>query len=70
MTGGRDVLRWRGRQFWCRTCGQWVSVPRDESFTGQRRVHVEEHTAEAVMFARLDLLELDAMMDGFYGEGS
>lgn len=65
------ILRWRtstqGRQFWCYDCKGWVSVPPDGSIVGQRRAHAEEHTAEGQMFARLDLMELDAQLDGWYG---
>jgi hypothetical protein len=55
------------RSFWCQEGRHWIDVPKDQTTNERRRKHAEEHKAERSVFASLDLMELDAQLDGFYG---
>lgn len=57
------------REFYCTECHEWHPVDPERGVRGSRRVHDEQHTAAAQLFSREDLLELDAMLNGFYGGG-
>jgi hypothetical protein len=54
------------REFYCGQCRRWLPVDKDEGTRGTRRRHEREHTAEADFFARPDMLELDATLNGWY----
>lgn len=55
------------RQFYRRTCRGWQPVLfGDETTTGARKRHANEHDAVTIMFDRFDLLSLDAFLDDMY----
>lgn len=57
-----------GRQFYCRECSRWEPVDPEEGFVGSRRKHALQHRDEWELFNSPEMVELDAMLNGFYGD--